>query len=608
VRRRYLLLGSLAVLSSALAVAQDAPESLLPPGFERPKSRPAPASAPKPDNEDDGVSVPVIQPIPGASGGSAAAPAVPTRKAPSLGELEKMSPEELDKLLGLRPRSDMPAAARRSMKQVGVLAASEGGFQPGSFNAQDPALVKAVLAGNRGQLVSRWGHILLRRALASRLTAPSRMNPADFVAARAALLVRMGEGEAARALVQDVDAGNFTPDLTQAALNAYVASADLTGICPAVAVQGGARKDPEWQVARAICGAFSGEGTYSLNQLEKMQRAEAWPKIDLLLARKYAGAGGKGRQAVTIEWDGVEDMNPWRYALTIATGLEPPAALMNGVSWRYDATAATAPMLGLPTRAAAADRAAAAGVLSSAAMVDLYSQIFAQRDITGIWQDRAGRLRAAYVAEGEDARLAAIKGLWNDAPGPQHRYGRQVLTAYAAARLPVSPAMSDDAPDLLASMLAAGLDANALRWAQVTDTGSQAWGLLTLAAPNRSTPVDGGALSSYYSGDNSEGYRKSAFLLAGLAGLGRIEDSVARDFAGKLGIDLYADSNWTKAIVSAADSNNAAMVAVLAGLGMQGDSWAKMTPRYLYHIVAALSRVGLEAEARMIAAEAVARG
>ena len=36
--------------------------------------------------------------------------------------------------------------------------------------------------------------------------------------------------------------------------------------------------------------------------------------------------------------------------------------------------------------------------------------------------------------------------------------------------------------------------------------------------------------------------------------------------------------------------------------------WDKMTPLYLYHIVKALNDVGLGAEARMIAAEAVARG
>ena len=39
-----------------------------------------------------------------------------------------------------------------------------------------------------------------------------------------------------------------------------------------------------------------------------------------------------------------------------------------------------------------------------------------------------------------------------------------------------------------------------------------------------------------------------------------------------------------------------------------GDGWNRMTGLHLYHIIAALNRVGLGAEARMIAAEAVARG
>jgi hypothetical protein len=47
---------------------------------------------------------------------------------------------------------------------------------------------------------------------------------------------------------------------------------------------------------------------------------------------------------------------------------------------------------------------------------------------------------------------------------------------------------------------------------------------------------------------------------------------------------------------------------LLAGAGMQGDGWDKMTSVNLFHIVSALNRVGLSAEARMIAAEAVARG
>lgn len=612
-----LTLGSVLALSSALVIAQDAPESLLPPGFDKPRpgpsrSGPPPVTVTKGSTNTDGgsssVSVPVVQQVPGAASTSAAPGLPPGVRIPTLQELERMSPEELDALLGLKPRSDMPPAARRSLKQVGVLADYEGGLPAGALANQSGALVRAALDGNKGQIVSRWGHILLRRALASRLDAPQGMNPADFAASRAALLVRMGEGEVARAVVQDVDAGNFTDSLTRAALDAYAFTADITGICPVIAVQGGARKDAEWRVLRTVCQAFQGDGAAAMAQLDRMQGGKVWPEIDMLLAQKYAGAAGKSRRAVTIEWDGVSEITPWRYAFTIATGLEPPAALMRGAPDRYAYSAAIAPMVPLTTRAAGADKAAGAGILSSAAMVDLYSQIYAQEDITGEWADRAGLLRTAYTGEAPADRMAAIAQLWDSAGDARTRYSRQVLTAYAAARMPVEDAFADQSADLVASMLAAGLDGNALRWAPQADVGSLTWAQLALAVPNRGNPIDAGALDSFYSNDDSDNDRKSRFLLAGLAGLGRVDQAVASDFAAKLEIDLNRQTRWTRLISQAADVNNPALVCFLAGVGMQGDGWDKMTSVHLYHIVSALNRVGLSAEARMIAAEAVARG
>ena len=428
-RLGLLAAGAALALSSAWAIAQDAPESLLPPGFDRPKTsapRPAPSAAPG----SGSVSVPVVQQVPGGASAGGGSPTLPAGvKVPTLKELEAMSPDELDEALGLKPKFDMPAAARRSMKQIGVLAQDEGGFAAGSLAGQNAALVKAALDGNKGPLVSRWGHILLRRALASRLDAPAGMNPADFAAARAALLLRMGEGEAARALVQDIDAGNYTPALTQAAVDAFAFTADVTGVCPVVMVQGGARKDADWRVLRGICAAFQGDGAAGMAQLDRLQYEGAWPKIDILLAQKYAGAAGKSRRAVKIEWDGVNDLNPWRYALTIAVGLEPPAPLLKGAPLRYTYAAATAPMLPLETRAAAADRAGGAGVLSAAAMVDLYAQIYAQDDITGDWAANAATLRSAYVGETAEARMAALRQLWDGAGEGEARYSRQVLTA-----------------------------------------------------------------------------------------------------------------------------------------------------------------------------------
>ena len=623
-RQAKLLVGAALAMTSVWALAQDAPESLLPPGFDNPAPKPAPSRAPA---AAPGRPAPVEQNNPGpapqtasgsggsgSSGGSPAylptvpAPGNPAIKLPSIAELEKMSPEEFEELLNLKPKTDIPGAARRSMLGVGILAENEGGLRAGSLAGQNASLVRAALDGNKGALVSRWGHILLRRALASRLDAPAGMNPADFAAKRAALLVRMGEGEAARALVQDVDTGNYTPALTEAAFDAYIFTADFTGICPATTLFGKERKDPQWEVASSVCRAFRGEGAEAMRQLDRAMSRGTMSKIDLLLAQKYAGAAGKARRAVTIEWDEVSDMTPWRYALAIGVGLEPPATLMQGAGPRYDYMAATAPMLGLTTRAAAADRAAGKGLLSSAAMVDLYSQIYADEDIEGDWQTRAGLLRDAYVGGASQARLAAMQQLWDSATDPAQRYSRQVLTAYAAARLPVDESFAASAPDIVASMLAAGLDGNALRWAKQADEGSLAWGQLVLAMPSRRTPVDSGALDSFYDDDQSTDARKSAFLLAGLAGLGRVSNQDARDFAGRLEINLDRKTRWTRLIDQAADVNNAALVALLAGVGMQGDGWHKMTPLHLYYIVSALNRVGLKAEARMIAAEAVARG
>jgi hypothetical protein len=117
----------------------------------------------------------------------------------SFEQLIALPPDKLDRLLGLIPKYDIPPGAQRAVKQVGLLDTGEGGMAPESLAGQNVGLVRAVLSGNMGQMVSRWGHILVRRALASRLDAPAEMAPTEFAALRAALLLRMGEGVAARA-------------------------------------------------------------------------------------------------------------------------------------------------------------------------------------------------------------------------------------------------------------------------------------------------------------------------------------------------------------------------------------------------------------------------
>ncbi|WP_159976367.1 MULTISPECIES: hypothetical protein [unclassified Novosphingobium] len=620
-RAVYLLAGAALALTSVWVAAQDAPESLLPKMFDEPAPTASRTAAPRPaaprpvvpgsapSSAPRAVSTPVVQAVPTGTPQTTALEPAPDQgtltRVPTLDELARMSPEDFEALLGSKIVIDMPPQARRSVNEAGLLGEDEGGLALDSLAIQNGRLIQVALSGNRGALVSRWGHILLRRALASRLQPPRGMSAQDFLALRVSLLLRMGETDAARAVLQDMDIADYNPAIGAVVLDVYSKNADFTGMCPVMATQGSLREDPAWGVTRTICDAFRGNSTASISRLERDRNRGTMDQIDMLLAQKYAGAAGKSRRAVTIEWDKVTGLTSWRYGLAIGVGLEPPATLMASAGPSYDYVTALAPMVGLARRAAAADRAAAAGVLSNAAMVDLYSQIYADPDVTGEWQDRAESLRDAYTQEDPAARLAAMQALWN-VSGPL-KYSREVLTAAAAARMAPSAALADSAPSLIASMLAAGYDANALRWANVVNAGSRGWGMLVLAAPGRGPTVDSGTVSTYVDDDDSVNKRRSAFLVAGLAGLGRIDGGEAERVSGETGASIGGTTRWTQAIDSAARRGDAASVVLLAGFGMQGDDWQRMTPRFLFHIVSALREVGLDAEARMIAAEAVAR-
>lgn len=635
IRKRFVWLGSAAALAAASGtlVAQ---ESLLPPGFDNPapQARPAPqrsnaparATAPAPrattsttqpvasqnaTSAAPGVtttSTPVIQPLPvgsttrSVSGGGLSDEAL----------LNSIDPTLLAKLIeSARPKSDIPSAGQRSLARVGVIDESDGGFPALSTHYLNGPFVEGVVGKMRGRFVSRWGHILARRVLASRLATPVGMNGADWAAMRAQLLLRMGEADAARAMVQSVDSGNFTRGLEDAALASFVATADPVGLCPITALTAAGRPGNDWDMVRAICSAFANEGSNAMSQLDRAMRQGKGSKIDILLAQKFAGAATNVRRAVKIEWEDVDGLTPWSIGLSFATGIEPPQTLRDKAGANYAMLAARAPMLPLKSRAVAANIAAARGLMSARAMVDLYSELYAEReggnDQPDEWSGKAETLRKAYVAADQGERLEAIRTLWGDGRDPDRAFAGLVLTSEAAARVLPGEAIADNAAPLIASMLTAGLDRNALKWAPFCPIGSEAWGLLVLANPGRSNQVNSEGLNAFASDDESEGALRSQFLVAGLMGLERVDQAAARDFAGKFDLDLGRKTRWSNAIESAAASNNQALVALLAAFGMQGERWDRMTPLHLYHIVSALHRVGLDGEARMIAAEAVSR-
>ena len=459
-----------------------------------------------------------------------------------------------------------------------------------------------------GPIVSRWSSILLRRALLSKVDSPKNVHPADWVAERAWRLLLIGEADAARALVLKVDAGNYTPRLYEVAMQAHLATADPAGICPFV--PGGLRTSdaPTWIMFRPICASLSGEQATATALLRTIRRKKTATGIDYLLAEKAIGAGFAGRRAVAIKWDEVENFNNWRYGLGMATGVEPPDRLFEKAGRHVQAWRARAPMISRNSRMEAADIAAALGTLSNKAMVDLYSATYDDPEARDDLKARAATLRRAYRADDAPKRIESMRILWDRSNGQLASYSAKILTARAAARIPASGALSDSSADLIASMLSAGLDNNAAQWIETVDQGSDGWALLMVGSPDLgASVVDYDALDDFSGNDDSENRLRSQFLLASLAGLGRLETDPLNEFASDLELDLSKSSKWTRAIDSAASRNQSGTVALLTAVGMQGRDWNAMSPVHLFHITRALRKVGMEPEARMIAAEALSR-
>ena len=181
--KALLLAGAASLLLAIPALSQERdPESLLPPGFGDPDTLPPPENKAEPAPR-----TPV-------------APPTVTEAPPSELEDDLEGLDEED----LRPVNyfTIPRGAARPIDLVGLLEPGNFGLGRSAFGASGGPFLATLMQRLDAPLPSRWTSILLRRALLSRLAAPPAIHPVDWVAARADLLLRMGEADAARMLVQ----------------------------------------------------------------------------------------------------------------------------------------------------------------------------------------------------------------------------------------------------------------------------------------------------------------------------------------------------------------------------------------------------------------------
>ncbi len=594
-------IGGLALSIAVPLIAGRAPTSLLPPGFADEPAAEKPAQQPRSPNQPG----PAGQaPKPGLQldlSDLAPPSAIPPDVGNAVAE-EELTPEELAEQ---QKKYDLPEGAHRSLDKVGPLVASAGGLPADAFGTASGGYLATLLRETKAPLASRWGAILLRRALLSNTYTPHGINGADWVAERAWMLIRMGEADAARLLVQSVDSDQYSKRLYAVAMQAYLASADPVGLCSIQ--QGGVSSSttPGWRMAEAMCASFAAEQGRASAILNQTERRGDVTGIDYRLTEKIVGAGANSRRSVKIEWDGVSQLTAWRYGLATAANVDIPAPLMAQAGSHVWAWQARAPMLSPAIRLPGVEAAARLGVFSSSALVDFYSGFQGQEELPDGLADRLAALREAYAGADAEDRLAGMRTLWSAGNGWD--LVNLLSVSRAAAALPMMDVNGADISHLLAAMLSAGYDNSALRWASAADAlgeadGTDGWAMLAVGSPRMVVRIDTGRLKDY-----ADASARGRMAVAALAGLGRIGGQSLTSANESARIDLIARTRWARAISAAATRGEQGTVAILAAVGMQAPGWSRMAPEHLYHIVSALHRVGLDPEARMIAAEAIMR-
>jgi len=507
------------------------------------------------------------------------------------------------------PPVEYPGWARRDPWAVGKLDPAAEGLGAEPWGTASGVFLSTLLRRMDTPLASRWAHIALRDALLAKARAPNNVNPIDWVAERSWLLLRMGEADAARMLVADVDTDRFTPKMVQVAVQTALASADPSALCP---LEDGLRK-AEARVrplVQAMCSALAGEPDTASAQIDDARRHGRIGGIDLNLAEKVVGAAGGGR-AATIEWDPVDSLTAWRFGLSVGTGMVPPDRLINSSSVQLRAFEARAPLLTPQQRLDSALIATGLGVFSAQTLIDLYSSIYDSTDATDLATTDAWQVRQAFVGKDEETRLAAIRRLLALGKQGYQKEAARALAARAATLVTPDSKLAKDAPELISAMLAAGYDQAAARWARAVGgmddaDADRCWAMLALASPGIAD-VGTGRVSAFIGRDKSPHAIRSALLVAGLAGLGRISIDTANSLNRRYGLGLGLATSWTRMIDSAAARGQAGTVLVLTGTGFQTPSFSEVPAAHMYHAIGSLKRTGQDFTARMIAAEALSR-
>jgi hypothetical protein len=504
----------------------------------------------------------------------------------------------------------LPSTQRKPEDALGVLDPTTGGFDRTLWQGSLGSFITELMNRMQVPIGSRIGHITLRRALASKAVAPRGSDPVSFDAARTQLLLRLGEADLASRLAAQVPQASYNRRLYAVAAQAHLAAFNLPATCPLAAKAIVFSQDSIWPLLSAICAALQGDEGGAALGLELARDSAKVNRFDLAIADRMVTAVTGGGRGGIVDWPEKGILTTYRLATIYLGGQVMPSFAITKSNAAVQGWMAQSGAVDSQARMLAGWTAASTGVMNTDAWI-------------GLWASRGAAMSPAVLAYAPEGnlmrantglianRLKAIKGLWALGKSDRGRMAMYLLSSDAAARLPVLPQFEADAGNLTRAMMLGGKTEAALRWYDVLGRAKSAtaqserlemWAALEILDSKNRVAGSADQLKNWIAAQPEAIREKRGRLaLAALRGLGV---AYAQDASVGVKVDDTPSGKVFELLAAAAARRAKGEVVVLAALVM-GDQPESVNGESLEQVVKAYRRVGLEREARLMAAEAV---
>ena len=525
---------------------------------------------------------------------------------------------------GTTPGSSVKVGALRDVRSdsAGTLSESNGGFPASLWHGTSRSVIDALLPALPVEAPSPTMHQLARRLLLSTAEIPAGESTTSLLAVRADLLARMGEFSSLAELLDLArdQAGN--DKLARLQLDSRLTEFDMQRACKLAAAPPAAGGDIYWQQTLIFCQALAGQKDQAALGVALLRERKLDDPVFFELMDDISGLGDAKLTKLT---------KPSALTLAMARGAQAalPPDLLNAATPALMRFGAFNPNVDAKVRLAAAERAEAAGILSSDALRDIYAKVEFTKEqranpLSAAEADAGPVGRALLYRTAVEQRVAAARAetlsqaLRLAQKADRYPTIARVFAPLVAALQP-APDLAWFAPEAARALLVAGTAENAGAWLALTRSGAlldaekqkRFYSLLPLArlvgvAEAKTWDPD---LNAWFKAvpDKAKGNEQAVLLYMLLEALGDgVSDSAWADLlqpAERAPVDMPPAAVWYRLEQASADGRMGETVA-LALIVLGNDGTQQASPIVLRSAIKALLHVGEEKAARALAVEA----